>query len=417
MISAAMLALVSCTQDEVVQINNGQKIEFRTALDTRATELTNDDLQSFHVTALYDEVEYFSDVFNKDNTDGFFKSTTAYYWPATEEVKFYAYYPYGDNLPGTVSITADEKKVTGFTPAPDISSQVDFVTAFEVYTKSQAQNGSVGIDFQHQLSQIAINAKNSHEGYKILVKAVRIKNVAGSGDFDFSAPVKNWNPNTNVLASYEVSNANEILLTAEAQSLMGDQGNAMLIPQTSIKWAPETPVESEGQNDGKGLGGDGNTPETGGDNAGGNTTEPTSPNGSYIAFLIQINTASGVRIFPEIIEGEEGEEDIDVEYAWVAKPLAFNWQPGYKYTYEFDFKDGAGVIAPDNFEDPNDPILPGGDEDDPKPGDNVYGGKISVNVSFGGWSYGNGNTVDMKPQVPKTEEGGENTSEGGQTEE
>ena len=390
MISAAMLALVSCTQDEVVQINNGQKIEFRTALDTRATELTNDDLQSFHVTALYGDVVYFSDVFSKDDTDNSFKSTTDYYWPATEEVKFYAYYPYGNDLPGTVSINANQKKVTGFTPASVIASQVDFVTAFEVYTKSQAENGSVGIEFQHQLSQIAIHAKNSNEGYQIKVKAVRIKNVVGSGDFDFSAAVANWTPNTD-LASYEVSHESAITLTAEiAQSLMGNQGNAMLIPQTSIKWAPKTPVEPEGQNDGEGLGGeDGSlgetgTPETGGDNAAGDTTERTSPDGSYIAFLIQIETATGIRVFPTA----EG-----VDYAWVAKPLAFNWQPGYKYTYEFDFKDGAGVIAPDNFEDPDgpdgpkDPILPGGDEDDPKPGDNVYGGKIVVDVTFGGWNY------------------------------
>ena len=380
LISMAMLALVSCTNDEVIQINNGQKIEFRTALSTRATELTNADLPSFWVTALYNDVEYFSDEFTKNGT--YFKSEKDYYWPATEAVKFYAYYPYGNDLPGEVSINANEKKVKNFTPAVNIAEQVDFVTAFEVYTKSQAQNGSVEIGFQHQLSQIAINAKNSNEGYTIKVKAVRIKNVAGSGDFDFSAAVQNWIPNTDDLASYEVANETGVTLSAETQSLMGNQGNAMLIPQTSIKWAPETPAEPEGQNDGEEIGGNDasgetGTPETGEDN-GNNTTEPTSPNGSYIAFLVQINTATGVRVFPEIKQGET-----DVEYAWVAKPLSFNWLPGYKYTYVFDFKDGAGVIAPDNPVDPNNP-----------PGKEVYGGNISVSVSFGGW-WSNSNNVDM----------------------
>ena len=452
MISAAMLALVSCTKDEVIQINKGQKIEFRTAVTTRATELTNANLPSFHVTALYDEVEYFSDVFTK--TDGCFKSETDYYWPATEEVKFYAYYPYGNDLPGTVSINANEKKVTGFTPNTDIANQVDFVTAFEVYTKDQAANGSVELGFEHQLSQIEIKAKNTNSGYTTIIKAIRIKNVAGSGDFEFSAPVKNWTP-SEVLANYEICCPQEeitveeevdgeikevkkvvdvpLTLTAEAQSLMWDKGNAMLIPQERPKWGveeetttepeptPEPGTESNDQqnptltaevDDPQGNGttsedGAGNDVDGGDEPPTTPETEPeeTDPNGFYVAFLVQVNTATGIRVFPTT----EG-----VDYAWVAQPLAINWLAGYKYTYEFDFKDGAGVIAPDNFEDPNDPILPGGDED-PQPGDNVYGGKISVNVSFGGWSYGNGNTVDMKPQVPETEEEEEDIPAGGDT--
>lgn len=378
MISVAMLALVSCTNDEVVQINKGQKIEFRTAVTTRATELTNTDLPSFWVTALYDNVEYFSDEFTKDNTDGCFKSTTDYYWPATEEVKFYAYYPYGEDLPGTVSINAEAKQVKDFTPDEDIANQVDFVTAFEVYTKDEATNGSVGLDFEHQLSQIEIKAKNTNSGYTTTVKAIRIKNVVASGDFNFSAAVTNWTPSED-LTSYEIG-FDPLTLTSEEQSLMSNKGNAMLIPQSRLAWGVE---EAEPEVVDEGSEGEGETPET-------PTAPETDPNGTYIAFLVQINTATGIRIFPEIIEGNE--EDTDVEYAWVAKPLAINWLTGYKYTYVFDFKDGAGVIAPDNFGD--DPILPGGGED-PKPGDDVYGGKISVSLSFKGWNNNNDSYQDV----------------------
>ena len=444
MISAAMLALVSCTKEEVIQINKGQKIEFRTAVTTRANELTNDDLSSFSVTALYGDVVYFSDVFSKDDTDNSFKSTTDYYWPATDQVKFYAYYPYGDNLPGTVSITADEKKVTGFTPASDIASQVDFVTAFEVYSKSEATNGSVEIGFQHQLSQIEIKAKNTNSGYTTKIKAIRIKNVAGSGDFDFSAATTNWSnwgaianyeiccPSTEITVVEEVEGETKqvtkdvdvpLTLTENAQSLMWNKGNAMLIPQERPKWG----VEEEGPTPGPGTEPndqqdpaltaevdepqeDNTTPET--------EPEETDPNGFYVAFLVQINTATGIRVFPEITTDEEGEE-VDVEYAWVAQPLAINWLAGYKYTYEFDFKDGAGVIAPDNFEDPDgpdgpkEPIFPGGggddddddddDDDNPQPGDNVYGGKISVSISFSSWNtnYSNDDEIyDSSHTVP-----------------
>lgn len=431
MVSVAMLALVSCTKDEVIQINKGQKIEFRTAVTTRATELTNANLPSFHVTALYDEVEYFSDVFTKNGAC--FKSETDYYWPATEEVKFYAYYPYGNNLPGTVSINANEKKVTGFTPNTDIAKQVDFVTAFEVYKKDQATNGSVGLDFEHQLSQIEIKAKNTNSGYTTKIKAIRIKNVAGSGDFDFSAATTNWS-NWRALTNYEICCPQEeitveeevegeiiqvtkvvdvpLTLTGEAQSLMWNKGNAMLIPQERPKWGVEEetttgPVQTAEVDDPQGNGttsddGAGNDVDGGDKTPTTPETEPeeTDPNGFYVAFLVQINTATGIRVFPEITTDEE-EKEVDVEYAWVAQPLAINWLAGYKYTYEFDFKDGAGVIAPDNDPDgptgPTEPIIPG------TPGEEVYGGKISVDVSFGGWNtnYSNEDEIyDSSHTVP-----------------
>ena len=410
MISAAMLALVSCTNDEVIQINNGQKIEFRTALTTRATELTQSDLTEFYVTALTDKDEpYFADIkFSKAGDENYFTSADNYYWPAGGGLKFFAYSPSQDVLgeTSTITINSAKKMLEGYTPADDIASQKDFVTAKAVGNKVEHSSSGVALEFKHQLSQIQVNGYNENEGYEISVKAIRLKNVIKTGNFDFG--LENWNlgeVSTDKLTDYTITFDNAVLLTSQSTPLMASSGNAMLIPQSRPAWEVEEETTPE-----EGTVNGGEDDQNGGEYA--TTTTPETALGTYIAFLIQVNTATGVRVFPTT-------EDVD--YAWVAKPMAFDWVAGYKYTYNCDFTDGLGVIAPDNFEDPDgpngpkDPILPGGDEDDPKPGDNVYGGKISVSVNFSSWSSYNGNTVDMKPQVPETEEEEEDIPAGGDT--
>ena len=63
-VSLAVLALVSCNRDDVVDTNYGSRIEFRTAVDTRAAEIMQNDLNEFFVTALYEDgTVYFSEKF------------------------------------------------------------------------------------------------------------------------------------------------------------------------------------------------------------------------------------------------------------------------------------------------------------------------------------------------------------------
>ncbi len=51
-VTLATAALASCSQNETVDINNGQAIGFRTAMGIRAVETTTGDLGQFNVTAL-----------------------------------------------------------------------------------------------------------------------------------------------------------------------------------------------------------------------------------------------------------------------------------------------------------------------------------------------------------------------------
>lgn len=357
LILLATLAMVSCNKDYVVHKNNGSKIEIRTAIDTRATEIKESDLNSFSVNALYEDGRtYFEDTFTREDENSiYFVSDKDYYWPADEDLTFIAYYPTMEN----VTINGEEKVITGYTPDADIAQQIDFITAVKKANIEDSADG-VALEFKHQLSQIEVNGKNTNKGYTIKVKAIRLKNVAKSGNFDFVAPMVNWEQ-SDELTSYEIEFANEITLGEDLASLMGGKGNAMLIPQTRLPWGI-TPSDDDA------AAGEGS-----GDDDDQSVEEPTSdPNGTYIAFYINAFTESGSKVYPR---------DND-EYGWVALPIAFNWAAGYKYTYNCDFSEGLGVVAPEEE----------GDEE----GEEIFGNKINVDASFSNWKYDNNSSTPLE---------------------
>lgn len=348
LISLALFALVSCNNDSVIQSNQGSKIEFRTSMDTRAMELQQANFTEFYVTALYaDGSIYFADKFVRNGS--YFESATDYYWPADGKLTFFAYYPSEEALGANVNISNEAKVIPDFTPAAKVVEQLDFVTAVKIAGKEDAAAG-VALDFSHQLSQIEIKGKNTNAGHTVKVKAIRIKNVANSGDFDFVGAMTNWSQ-SDELTSYEIVYNEAVTLGAATQTLMGSEGNAMLIPQSRPAWGVAANIEGE--------------------------EATTDPNGSYIAFLIQATTESGSRIFP--VNGEE--------YGWVAHPIGFNWAAGYKYTYNCDFSEGLGIIAPE-----------GDDDDIYNEGDSVVGSEITVDVSYYSFTtdyYESYNNLDM----------------------
>ena len=362
LISLILLALVSCNNDEILQINNGNKIVFRTAIDTRATELTAERLNSFYVTALTEEGEnYFTNVlFEKDN-NGMFVSSQEYYWPAEGSLEFYAYAynPYNIQYE-SITINSEAKMMNGFKANSEISQQIDFVSAHATGNKEDNVAG-ITLTFKHQLSQIEVKGKNTNRGYEIIVKGMKIVNVAYKGDFSLMLDV--WTPKYDELTNYEVQFYTPITLSDNLASFMNNMGNAMLVPQARQKWSlannnvVEQVAEDEGEDDTEGEG-EGET-ET--------ETETTDPNGFRLDFYLQINTKDGARVFPS--DGSD--------YGGVTQPIAIQWVGGYKYTYNCDFSYGAGI--------------------DPSNEEPIYGEKINVSVNFSNlnWSQQNWNTIDV----------------------
>ena len=297
----ALIASASCTQDKVMETSHGKPIDFRAAIETKGVELTTDGLTSFRATAIDSNNDlYFQDLDFTKNGD-IFTSTPEYYWPASGELTFYAYSP--ADKAENVSITPDAQTLD-FTPEASIADQIDLV-AIKVTGSNTA--GGMAIEFQHSLTQIQIDAKNTNTGYTYSVTGVKLVNIASEGTFNFT----NWDVTNAALTTYSTTYDNPIILDTEAESIMGPDGNAILIPQQLTAWDKNGPASA---------------------------TEQT---GSYLAVRINVKTSSGVQIYPK-----EGESD------WVAVSINTEWLPGYKYIYILDFTTGAGTD-----EDTNESIL------------------------------------------------------------
>lgn len=326
------LTLASCTQDEPVDINKGRAIDFRPemAARSRGAEITNADLSSISVTAFLGDAVFFDATEFTKGSDGFFTSTPEYYWPGDDsELTFYSYSPV--NPGGTVEISTAAKTMTGFSPAAEIADQVDFISVMATGKKSANEDAGVELEFSHRLSQIELQAKTDNEAYVFQVTGVRVGQPVSTGDFDFTTSA--WTLGTDK-AIYTEEYATPVKLGPTAQSIMGEGGNAMLLPQQLTAWDP--------------------------DNDGANAAK-----GAYLAVKLQINTIAGAEVYPFPSD--------DTKYAWAAIPVNTNWEAGKKYIYTLDFTHGAGNVDPNG----------------PDPGTPVFGGPIKFTVDVQEWTPSN----------------------------
>ncbi len=347
--SAAAMMLASCSQDEVQQeAPAGRTIDFRAYTASRAAETTTANLETFYASAFdADGAAYgdFADVAFKAN-GGFFESVKKYYWPSDgAELTFFAYAPDKETLGGTLTVAKDAQDIKDFAPAKDVKDQVDFVYAHATGSQADEATG-VALTFKHALAQIEIKAKNDNAlTYK--VAGYKIVGPATSGAFDFTTWTAGDEKNT-----YKVTYTEPLTLNGTAASLMGEAGNAMLVPQQLVAW--ET---SDATNDAE---------------------------GAYIALKVNVTDAEGALLFPK--------SDDANAYGWVAVPVATNWEAGKKYVYTLDFSTGAGVVAPaaptttDEGGD-DDEENPGGDKEEeaPKPGEPSLGSPIKFTVTVTDW--------------------------------
>lgn len=330
MIALASMALASCTNDEPVSTNRttDRAIDFRPALGTRsrATETTNANLSSINVTAYIGDAMLFKQTDFTKGSDGYFVSTPEYYWPGDDsEVDFYAYSPAAPG--GDFTFTTAAKTLSDFSPAATMDQQVDFITSVASGKKSVNEKTGVELTFNHQLSQIEIRAKTDNTAYVYKITGVRIGKPVSTGSYDFDTNA--WTIGSDK-AVYEETYDTPRTLTSTYETMMGDEGNAMLIPQQLTAWTPDT----DGAN---------------------------SAQGAYIAVKLEIETAeTGAQIYPFPSNGN---------CQWAAIPIGDEWEAGKKYIYNLDFTHGAGFVDPD----------------DPIPGTPVLGGPIKFTVNVVDW--------------------------------
>lgn len=249
----------------------------------------------------------------------------------------------------------------------DIAKQEDMTYVSNV-TGTKADNGKVGVplEMKHALVQVQLNAKNTNPNYVYKVKGFRLNNVVINGDFDLKN--EQWGPyNANDIKqkTFEVTYDTPIELTADAKTIMGTAGNAMVIPISYSAWdgtlngqnSFEVPLSVDTQ------------PQA----------VSTIP-GGFFSVLVNIRMKAGASVYPDKVGG----------YAWVAIPVDYLWTAkGYKFVYTLDFSNGAGRV---------DPVDPGTDWDaskDPAKAQPVLGGLIRFGVTVSEWGTDDKN-VDLK---------------------
>lgn len=352
--AVAALALASCSNDETVEIAKGDAINFRTSvgLNTRASEFGTADLEQVNKlyvttfkadgTELYTETEYTKGV------DGWAGNQ---FWGTEASLNFYLTYPKLSEWKNNAELTKDNKTISGFTVNDAVANQVDFVAAQTTAQKA----ASVTVELQHVLSQIQINAKSDNANYKYKVRGIRIHNANSTGNIDLSTQTwSSWSAAKN----YEVTFTTPVELNGTVQSIMGDAGNAMLLPQTVEAWN--------------------------GTDKSDDTVTPVT--GSYISVLVSITTNAGTGVYPK------NTTDAVPTYGWAAVPVKFEWTNGNKYIYTLDFTKGAGKVDPvDPNEKDKDDVKPGKPDKDPEKTEPILGDEIKFTVTVNPWTLENKN--------------------------
>ncbi len=319
----------------------------------------------------------------------------------------------------------------------DISQHVDFITAHQMGKKDENELAGLKLNFRHQLAQVELRGINNSTFYTVDIAGVHLSNpmVAGamfnfcgeSGSL-FETDGGHWEVATNPRYSeveyiYQPANpenkqpADNIMRlqpstplisadnTAEdysrGVSLMGNGGNAMVLPTVRPVW--DHIVDPTNQNKNMYIGVLMNV----------KTTESNGAEAVQLYPPLSSDKAEGLRIVSFIVDKESQaiqmrvykdetgsyyekpdfsgnpvnlnvEEIIDEDtkevietivteefkdFAWSAVPVAAKWERGNKYVYTLDYSSGVGVRTPL----------------DPEPGTPILGGNIQLFVDVLGW--------------------------------
>lgn len=425
-----LLLLSSCESDEPGLLTIGNRISFVAAglpgVSSRANYNIFEKIQSRGITisAISPEAPdgflstHFEGEELKRDVDGAFRSNGCT-WPGTTDrkygqLRFFAFHPLISDMKDAAGVGDEcfafsnssvkngtdisyDYRLNKFRVAPDIYNQVDFVSAIGEGNKIDHLYCGIELLFEHQLSGVEVGVWGGSSLYDIEVAGVRVGGIVVEADFSLSAEAGKKAGNDNTIGEWFIDqsslrgyvdyvfrqgdkvvaiNVNEHNTKETAVSIMGNGGNALLIPQKQDMW--------DYKNDRTG-----------------------SPKGMYFSSLVRVTQHDGDHhcIFPSkdpqsqdyivylSVRKSDGEvmERLDKNgniygtsdkyyipateelryYGWAAAPANVDWKPGYTYRYVLDYTNGVGV---------HDPY-------DPNPAATVVDwGGVEITTTTGEWS-------------------------------
>lgn len=354
----ASLALASCSDQDNLSVAptslDPDAIAFRPAVGSRAIETTNANIADIYVTSFINRTKpYFQNVKFSKGPDSFFTSADNYVWLSpTDTLQFISISPAPESFEetgGEFEFGDGTMALNNFSIPEQIADQFDFISANATGVKRENSKTGVELTFDHRLAQVEIRAKSASKTYNYEVTGARIGRVEYMGSFNFIT--NEWTPDDwHDTQIYDTSFA-PFELTDSAKSLMGDAGNAMLMPQQLTPWDPSGDPDNVARE-------------------------------SYISVQVKITRKdTGVQVYP-FTSSYQGPDNR--AYAWASIPLGSNWEAGKKYIYTLDFTDGAGNVDPD----------------DPTPGEPILG-PIKFKVNVNNWVESD-NSVAVKPDYSNT---------------
>ena len=194
MLGLAVAAMTSCTNDEVVEVNQSNLIKFESFVNkgTRAvTETTTTGLSQFYVFGGYgtDYINVFNDVavtFN--STDNNWAPVTEAEWTANN-YRFAAYANRNTSEKLSPTFDANGLKFTDYV----VSDDKDLVAALSgEVDNSNLANNAVALTFKHMLSQVKFTFKNTDASHRMSVSDVTVSNVNNKGTGTLSSNGIAW---------------------------------------------------------------------------------------------------------------------------------------------------------------------------------------------------------------------------------
>lgn len=205
---AAALTLTSCSQEDVLGINEGHSrdnlVTFRVHAPKiqRAQEFTTENLTVFMVYGFKGNPDYLNlenneqltPYFNQDGTpvefslkdDGFFRSETPYYYPLDGSDLYFAAF-----APSSLAneITADNYgglKIDNFSVDGNINQQVDIIVDNGVGHIDVNEGYDMELSFKHALTKVYISeVANTGNPYRYEIMGVKFGNIHNAGTFEY----------------------------------------------------------------------------------------------------------------------------------------------------------------------------------------------------------------------------------------
>lgn len=425
-LALALLAAASCSQEEPDLAPNilvvGDQISFVADVPGVSTR-TNYDVSEqflssgFTVSAISPEDDtvggilpiHFEDITVIHQVDDSFRGDSCRWSGNANEdanekngrLKFFAFHPsrvemkqcagvgnecfeYANSSTKDASGVSYDYRLTKFRVAPDISKQVDFVTAIGEGNKTEHLYCGIKLAFEHQLCGVEVGVWGASTLYDVEIAGVRIGGIVVEADFNLATEVEKPAGDENSIGSWLINDSSlrghvDYVFTTgdkvvvindkehntkdKASSIMGSNGGkAMVIPYKYDKWDHT----NDKTNAAKGMYFSALIRMTQHDGDHHRIYPSTDPDSQDHIVFLSVRKSDGT-VMERLdkngnVFGTSTKYDIPSteelrHYGWAAAPANVEWKAGYTYSYVLDYTRGVGVHDPADPDDPASTIV------------------------------------------------------------